>query len=196
MVQSCQEAVQNNVGKVYMALSKLGRKVLVHNCPRLPTSVRRQFPLERGPKGPQKCTIIVDDCAQIAESGLTPPFESPHLNFPNASFGFSEPENYQHSTESQKYHNKSLGSAGNNFRVFLFFLRRRNTSTEFLPLLRPDASAPVKVKLSLPSLGFCIGARNLVATEGRLLAFLMSAMVRRKCRRPPPPPLRQFWLRT
>ena len=26
------------------------------------------------------CTIV-DDCAQIAESGLKPPFESPHLSF-------------------------------------------------------------------------------------------------------------------
>ena len=30
---------------------------------------------------PQKCTIV-DDCAQIAESGLKPPFESPHLDIP------------------------------------------------------------------------------------------------------------------
>ena len=36
-------------------------KVLVHNCPRLPTIVvilQRKFPLERGPKRPQKCTIV------------------------------------------------------------------------------------------------------------------------------------------
>ena len=28
------------------------------------------------------CTIV-DDCAQIAESDLKPPFESPHLDFPH-----------------------------------------------------------------------------------------------------------------
>ena len=71
-------------GKSKWGLSKWGLKVLVHNCPRLPTIVvilRRKFPLERGPKRPQKCTIV-DDCARIAESGLKPPFESPHLDFP------------------------------------------------------------------------------------------------------------------
>ena len=65
-------------------LSKWGLKVLVHNCPGLPTIVvilRRKFLWERGAKGPQKCTIV-DDCAQIAESGLKPPFESPRLDFP------------------------------------------------------------------------------------------------------------------
>ena len=65
------------------SISKGGLKVLVYNCPRLPTTVsilRRKLPL-KGPKGPQKCTIV-DDCAQIAESGLKPPFESPHLDFP------------------------------------------------------------------------------------------------------------------
>ena len=71
-------------GKSKWGLSKWGLKALVHNCPRLPTIVvilRRKFPLERGPKRPQKCTIV-DDCAQIAESGLKLPFESPHLDFP------------------------------------------------------------------------------------------------------------------
>ena len=63
-------------GKSQWGLSKWGLKVLVHNCPRLPTIVvilRRKLPLERGPKRPQKRTIV-DDCAQIAESGLKPPF--------------------------------------------------------------------------------------------------------------------------
>ena len=72
-------------GKSKWGLSKWGLKVLVHDCPRLPTIVvilRRKFPLERRPKRPQKCTIV-DDCAQIAESGLKPPFESPHLDFPD-----------------------------------------------------------------------------------------------------------------
>ena len=39
----------------------------------LPTMVvilRRKFPSERSPKGPQKCTIV-DDCVHIAESGLS-----------------------------------------------------------------------------------------------------------------------------
>ena len=72
-------------GKSKWGLSKWGLKVLVHNCPRLPTILsilRRKFPLERGPKGPRKCTTV-DDCAQIAESGLKPPFKGPHLGFPD-----------------------------------------------------------------------------------------------------------------
>ena len=44
------------------------------------------MPLERGPERPQKCTIV-DDCTQIAESGLKPPFESPHLDFPKFLVG-------------------------------------------------------------------------------------------------------------
>ena len=63
----------------------MGRKALVHNCPRLPTIVVilwRKFPLERGPKRPQKCTIM-DDCARMAGCGRRPPFESPHLDFPD-----------------------------------------------------------------------------------------------------------------
>ena len=72
------------LGKSKWGLSKWGLKVLVHNCPRLPTIViilRRKFPLEKGTRMPQMCTIA-DDCAQIADSGLTHPFESPHLDFP------------------------------------------------------------------------------------------------------------------
>ena len=70
-----------------MGLSNWGLKVLVHNCPRCPTIVailRRKFPLERGPKRPQKCTIV-DDFVQTAESGLKPPFESPHVDFPDST---------------------------------------------------------------------------------------------------------------
>ena len=81
---SHEEVCDKGSGKSKWGLSKWGLKVLVHHCPRLPTIVvvlRRKFPLERGPKRPQKCTIV-DDCAQIAESGLKPPFESPHLDFP------------------------------------------------------------------------------------------------------------------
>ena len=33
-------------------------------------------------KGPKKATKV-HNCAQIAESGVKPPFESPHLDFPN-----------------------------------------------------------------------------------------------------------------
>ena len=58
-------------------LSKWGLKVLVHDCLRLSPFCDES----RGPKRPQKCTIV-DDCARIAESGLKPPFESPHLDFP------------------------------------------------------------------------------------------------------------------
>ena len=81
------------LGKSKWGLSKWGLKVLVHNCPRLPTIVIilwRKFPLKKGPKRPQKCTIV-DDCVQIAKSGLKPPFESPHLDFPNlcCNWGFS-----------------------------------------------------------------------------------------------------------
>ena len=76
--------IHGESGKSKWGLSKWGLKVLFHNCPRLPTIVvisRRKLPLERGPKSRQKCRIV-DDCAQIAESGLKPPFESPHLDFP------------------------------------------------------------------------------------------------------------------
>ena len=67
---------RDTFGKSKWGLSKWGLKVLVHNCPRSPTIVvvlRREFPLEMGPKRPQKCTIV-GDCAQIAESGLKLPF--------------------------------------------------------------------------------------------------------------------------
>ena len=57
---------------------------IVHDCLRLLPFLRRKFPSERGPKGPQKCTIL-DGCAQIAESDLKPAFESPHLDFPDKS---------------------------------------------------------------------------------------------------------------
>ena len=53
---------------------------IVHDCLRL-SSFCDESSLERGPKRPQKCAIV-DDSAQIAESGLKPPFESPHLDFP------------------------------------------------------------------------------------------------------------------
>ena len=36
---------------------------------------------EGGPRRREMCTIV-DECAQIAGSGLKPPFESPHLDFP------------------------------------------------------------------------------------------------------------------
>ena len=66
----------------------MGLKVLVQNCPRLPTIVvilDESSPLRKGPKRPQMC-IIVDDCAQLAESGLKPPFESPQLDFPDVCY--------------------------------------------------------------------------------------------------------------
>ena len=72
-------------GKSKWGLSKWGLRALVHNCPRFPTIVvilRQKLPSESGPKRPQKGTIV-DDCAQFAESDLKPPFESPHLDFPD-----------------------------------------------------------------------------------------------------------------
>ena len=67
-------------GKSKWGLSKWGLRCLstaVHDCLRLSFFFRQKFPLERGPKRPQK-RKIVDERAQIAESGLKPPFESPH----------------------------------------------------------------------------------------------------------------------
>ena len=58
---------------------------IVHDCLRLSPFCDES----RGPKRPQKCTIV-DDCARIAECGLKPPFESPHLDFPECNCIFSE----------------------------------------------------------------------------------------------------------
>ena len=69
--------------KVKVGLSKWGLKVLAHNCPQLLAIVvilRRKFPCGKGPERPQRCTIV-DDCAQIAESGLQHSFERPHVDF-------------------------------------------------------------------------------------------------------------------
>ena len=60
--------------------SKWGLNVLVHTCLRLSAFVTKVL-LRKGPKKPQK-RRVVDDCAQISESGLKPLFESPHLDFP------------------------------------------------------------------------------------------------------------------
>ena len=67
-------------GKSRWRLSNWGLRELVHDCPRLSTILWRKFPLKGGPKRPQKCTIV-DDCAQIAESGL-----KPHLRAPSYAF--------------------------------------------------------------------------------------------------------------
>ena len=74
---TCRENL--NGGLANGGLSHLS--TIVHDCQRLSSFCDESFPYERGPKRPQKCTIV-DDCAQIAESGLKPPFESPHLDFP------------------------------------------------------------------------------------------------------------------
>ena len=61
--------------------------MLVHKYPRLPTIVityATKVPFTFVAQRPQMCTIV-DDYAQIAESGLKPPFESPHLDFPDLS---------------------------------------------------------------------------------------------------------------
>ena len=68
-------------------ISKWRLKVLVHlvhDCLRLSSFCYEKFPLERGP--PKKKCRIVDDCAQIAECGLKPPYESPHLDFPQKCY--------------------------------------------------------------------------------------------------------------
>ena len=57
---------------------------IVDDCLRLSSFCDESSPQKGAPKRPQKCTIV-DDCAQIAESGLKPPFESPHLDFPEKS---------------------------------------------------------------------------------------------------------------
>ena len=49
---------------------------IVHDCLQLSSFCDESSPNKKGdPKGPQKCTIV-DDCVQIAESGLKPSFES------------------------------------------------------------------------------------------------------------------------
>ena len=69
----------NNLESLNGGLANGGLRYLstiVHDCLRLSSFRDEKFPLERGPKGPQKCTIV-DDCAQIAESGLKPQFAKP-----------------------------------------------------------------------------------------------------------------------
>ena len=56
-------------------VSKWGLKVLVHNCPRLPMIVvilQRKFPLERGPKGPQKCNCrrLCANCRECPQAPM------------------------------------------------------------------------------------------------------------------------------
>ena len=70
---------ETNSGKSKWGLCKWGLKVLVrncHDCQKLPSFCDANSLYER----PRKCTIA-HDCAQIVESGLKPPFESPHLDF-------------------------------------------------------------------------------------------------------------------
>ena len=62
---------------------------IVYDCLQVSSICDENSPLRKRPKRPQMRTIV-DDCAQIAESGLKPPFESPHLDFPDSgpeSFG-------------------------------------------------------------------------------------------------------------
>ena len=54
---------------------------IVHDCLRLSSFCYENSLYKR----PRKCTIA-HDCAQIAGSGLKPPFESPHLDFPEMLF--------------------------------------------------------------------------------------------------------------
>ena len=64
---------------------------IVHDCLRLSSFRDESSPQKWAPKRPQKCTIV-DDCAQIAESGLKPPFGSPHLDFPKGGDRFRQSE--------------------------------------------------------------------------------------------------------
>ena len=63
----------------------MGLKVLVHDCLRLSSfrDGKCLLLIERGPKKATKVDNIVDVCAQVAASGLKPPIESPHLDFPD-----------------------------------------------------------------------------------------------------------------
>ena len=63
---------------------------IVDDCLRLLSVYDESLPLQRGPKGPQKCTIV-DDSAQIAESGLKTAFESPQLDFPETQEPLNAP---------------------------------------------------------------------------------------------------------
>ena len=70
-------------GKSKWWLTKWALKVLVLNCPRLPTIVvilRRQFLLESGPKRPQKvhnCRRLCTNCREWPETLLEPLFILP-----------------------------------------------------------------------------------------------------------------------
>ena len=55
--------------------------MIVHDCLQLSSFCDESSSCKNGPERPQMCTIV-DDCAQIADSGLKPPFESPRLDFP------------------------------------------------------------------------------------------------------------------
>ena len=109
----------------------MGLKVL--NCPQLSTIAHdcRHFatkaPLGKGSKKATKQKCALDDCAQIAESGPKPPFESPHLDFPEKGpdcvadplgnvpcrcFDFAEKEEKDKSGKSLRKSRKSRKNSG------------------------------------------------------------------------------------
>ena len=54
------------------------------------SSLRRTFPLHLWPTRPQMCTIA-DDRSRAVESGLKPPFEKPHVDFPQLDGPIQDP---------------------------------------------------------------------------------------------------------
>ena len=71
---------------------------IVHDCLQLSSFCHENSLYKR----PRKCTIA-HDCAQIAESGLKPPFESPHLDFSEMGLlmGLVRGAVFQHGTVSE-----------------------------------------------------------------------------------------------
>ena len=61
-------------------------------------------------------------------------------------------KNYQYSTEGQKCHQNSNSTGNNSVEFSGIFSRKIIASTDFLPVLRPDAPAPVVVKNPSPIL--------------------------------------------
>ena len=62
-------------------------------------------------KRPRKCTIA-HDCAQIAESGLKPPFESPHLDFSDYLLLYRHIRNYYLSNSKIYQDGSCTGNSG------------------------------------------------------------------------------------
>ena len=59
----------------------LGKTTIVHDCLQVPSFCDESALHICDPKGHESAQII-NDCAHV--SGLKPPFESPHLDFPDS----------------------------------------------------------------------------------------------------------------